>query len=522
MTVMDKYIYKRAVIIGLDGMGAFDLQTDTPEIHRVFGEYAVSHKALSLYPTSSAQNWGAMLVGADPDVHGLSNSIAGRQNYSSVKLPTVFSTLRKYNPGAVLCSVSNWSPINTGMIEEDLGVYKENTSNGEITTEKVVNCVKEKKPDLLFIQIDDPDEFGHAYGYGSEKHLECIRNVDRMVGRIYDAYAEAGIAEDTLFISITDHGGLINAHGGYSDEEKFIFFAVRGKTVCKTKDFFAVTKDVNAIVRHAFGIPLESYNEKGYSSQIPEGLFSDCNGEYIIKKAGRFDVINKPTPAVGSENGLYSYFSKNDIKLAMFFDNSIKDETGNYEFTECGHTKYYSEGIYGAMGEFGTNGYLVCDDIKFGKDDFTVCAWLKIDDAPTGECFYCSNKTMQESGPGFSLCFTCMGTFVGIETEDPKSYTEVATSFFGDLSGGWINVIYSFDKKNLKIDVYYNFVKKNSIDLAPCFDSSVDSLPFLIGAEGSLSLNKDRNVLFNIDDFLIFGKAFSDEDVKKLASYYGL
>lgn len=519
---MPESIYKHVVIVGLDGMGNFNLNTETPNMDRIFKDGARSYYSQSLYPTISAQNWGAMLIGTYPDVHGLTNTVCGREHYTNKELPSIFTTVRKAYPDAVLCSISNWDPINYGIVEEGIDVEKQTADNGTHTTDKIVECVKTRKPALLFIQIDDPDEAGHHYGYGTEGHLECIRNTDMLVNRVFEAYKEAGIIDDTLFITITDHGGIFNGHGGNSPEERNIYFALRGKTVNNIDEFYGETKDINAIVRYAFGIQIPEFNESGYSSQIPEGIFCDYDKKYIKIQAERFDPVNKPTPPIDSENGLLAYFDRDEIKLAMFFDNDCKDELGKVHFKEEGHVKYYTEGIRGSRAEFGTTGFVVSDDIKFGKDSFTVAEWLMIDDAPNWECSICGTKTMSASGAGFDLGFTSGGTFLGIETEDPSTYHDPAHQFTRDVSGGWLHSIYVFNKETLKIEIYHNFKYKGSYQLPPIFDISLDALPFTVGEEASHTENTNRKVLFNIDDLFIFNKAFTAEDVKKLADYYGL
>lgn len=516
------YTYKHAVIVGLDGMGNFCRHTDTPHMDEIFANGAKSLYSLSLFPTISAQNWGSMLIGTEPDVHGLTNGIAGRERYTNEEFPSVFRTVREAMPDAVLCSVSNWGPINYGIIEEGIGVHKENTQNGEVTTDRVVANVLEKKPTLLFIQIDDTDEAGHHFGYGTEGHLECIRNTDRLVGRIYDAYKQAGILDDTLFIVIADHGGIEKGHGGCSDGERYICFALCGKTVKPCDEFFAQTKDINAIIRHAFGIELPAYREGGYTSQLPKGVFTDADGDYIYTPGKRFDVENRPTPPIDSDKGLYAFFDKDEVKLAMFFDFDGKDATGKAEFTELGHVKYYSTGVNGAMAEFGATGCFVSEDVKLGKDSFTVAEWLRVDDAPNWECFVVSNKTMTASGAGVTLGFTKGGTLLGIETEDPETYTDPVTPFFNEVTGGWIHSIYSFNKETLTIDVYHNFRHKAAIKLPEIFDISLDALPFTVGEEASHKENISKGFIFNMDDLFIFNKAFTEEDVGKLKAYYGM
>ena len=514
--------YGHVVIVGLDGMGNFCKDTPTPRMDAIFENGAKTLHGLSLFPTISAQNWGAMLIGTDPEVHGLTNGGISQQEYTNDALPTVFSTVRRAYPDSVLCSVSNWEPINHGIIEQGLGVEKQTAENGAETTDKIVACVLARKPDLLFIQIDDPDEAGHHYGYGTEGHLACITHVDAMVGRIYDAYTDAGIIDDTLFIVITDHGGYQHGHGGYTDTEKYIYFALTGKTVRKTDGFFATTKDINAIVRYAFGLEIPQPQQDGYSSQVPENVFSDYAVPYLKAENGpRCDIAPQPQPDLHSKNGLTSFFPEDEIKLAMFFEYNGEDAMGKVQFKEHGHVKYYSSGVRGAYAELGATGRLVSEDIRFDNDDFTVCAWLKVDGAPASEAYYCGTKTMTSAGPGFMLGFTNVAVWLGVETPDPSSYQEFTFPYLREVSGGWLHVAFVFRRKDCKIDLYRNFEWKKTVSLPAYFaDASMDALPFTVGDDASGKINTGNNALMYMDDLLIFGKAFTKKDLQTLSAYY--
>ena len=514
--------YKHVVIVGLDGMGIFCKDTPTPCMDSIFAHGAKTTCAQSLFPTISAQNWGAMLIGTDPQVHGLTNGIISQNIYQNRDLPTIFTTVRHAFPDSVLCSVSNWEPINHGIIEHDIGVRMDTAEDGEQTTEKVIACIKRDKPNLLFVHIDDPDEAGHRFTYGSAEQLACITKVDAMVGRIFAACEEADMPEDTLFITITDHGGFKNGHGGYTDSEKYIYFALHGRTVRETDSFFATTKDINAIVRYAFGIEIPPMRPDGYSSQVPEGIFSDYDVPYQrIAEGSRFDPKPVPQPPLHGENGLAAYFDERDIRLAMFFENNADDSMGKAHFEEYGRVKYYAAGVRGSCAELGATGALVSRDVRFGTDDFTVCAWLKVDDAPGAEAYYCGTKTMTDSGPGFMLGFTNYATWLGIETPDPASYQEFTQPYRSDVSGGWLHTIFAFHRKQCEIDVYRNFTLRETIHLPEAFaDISMDALPFTVGDDASRKINTGNDALICVDDLLIFGKAFRKEDAQKLAAYY--
>ena len=514
--------YAHVVIVGIDGMGIFCKDTDTPNMDKIFENGASTLKAESMFPTISAQNWGGMLIGADPEVHGLTNGIVSRAVYTNSELPTIFRTVRGHYPDAALCSVCNWDPINRGIIEHDINVVMRDAPDGERTTEITVECIRSLRPDLLFIHIDDPDGAGHHYDYGTEGHLESIRRCDGFVKRIYDACADAGMIDDTLFIVITDHGGFRKGHGGFTDGEKYIFFALAGKTVLRTKDFYAKTKDLNAVVRYAFGIDNPAPDADGFSSQVPEWIFRDWNGPYVPDRTGeRHDVASLPHPDINSENGLLKYFPKEEIMLAMFFEYDPSDSAGKVRFREEGRVKYYSNGVRGAKAELGATGCFVTDGLRFGAEDFTVCAWLDVDNAPAAEAYYCGNKTMTDSGPGFMLGFTKAALLLGIETDDPDTYQEHTFPYFRDISGGWLHAAFVFSRRENRISVYVNFRPVRTVTLPGCFtDFPLDALSFTVGDDASRKINTGNGALINIDDLLIFGKAFGDGDISRLEDYY--
>ena len=116
--------YKYVAVIGIDGMGKFNSQTDTPNFDRIFKKGAVAWSAISQNPTISAQNWGAMLLGATPLVHKLTNGSISNEPYTNDALPSVFKMIRKSDPDCYLASVCNWNPINHGIVENSIGVEK--------------------------------------------------------------------------------------------------------------------------------------------------------------------------------------------------------------------------------------------------------------------------------------------------------------------------------------------------------------------------------------------------------------
>ncbi len=273
--------YSHVVVIGVDGAGAWFKDADTPSFDRIFTEGAVTYKALSSKPTISAECWGSMLIGVGPEVHKLTNNRVSVLPYPVwSKHPTVFRFIRKAYPKAELGSYCDWNPINKGIVEKGLGVNKQTAKDKELTP-LVCNYIREKKPDFLFVHFDSVDGAGHKNGYGTENHLKAIAEVDKLIGDVYSSVEKAGIIEDTLFMVIADHGGTCEngkgTHGGWTDEEKFVTFAAVGKGVNNGEIKKMNIRDLAAVILYAFGIDAPDFNEKGWTSHVPEGIFDDIN-----------------------------------------------------------------------------------------------------------------------------------------------------------------------------------------------------------------------------------------------------
>lgn len=517
----NRTIYKYVVVIGVDGIGNFNAKADTPNIDRIFENGAVTFNGLSMDPTISAENWGSMLLGAEPVVHGLTNSILNQHIHKSEILPSLFKRIKENISDATLASYCNWTPINNGLIEKDLDVDKyTNNNDAELTTE-VLKCIQ-NKPTFLFVHLDEGDGAGHRHGYGTKEHLEKITYEDEQIGRIFNAYEEAGIIDNTLFIVLSDHGGYERSHGGYSDTEKYIFFGARGKNIKKSTIGDMRTIDLYAIVLYAFGIDIPEYNIKGFSSQIPKGIFDEYQGDYIKIEGKPYNPPAKPTPKFKSEKGLSAFIDEERIKLALFFDNNYNDIISTTPPTEHGTVKFYSEGVRGACTELGNNGHLVFNDIKFGSESITFSVWLKINRELIDEPAVFANKNWsgKRCTRGILLALRCSNTALNIGCGDDDF--DFVTPFPPEISTGWVHGIFIIDKENRKVKTYYNFELCHETELGEQYLTELDNMPFTVGNDGLGTYNNEIKQIFNIDDLFIFKGAFTEKDIQKLKDYYEL
>ena len=271
--------YKHVFIIGIDGAGRFFNEAETPNFDRIFEDGAVDYTARAEIITTSAQNWGSILTGVSYLTHKMTNEITGEtERTSETDYPSIFTYARKAMPEAELSSFVHWNNINYGIIENDIDVRKESSSDEGVTNMICDYFNEGNQPALFFVQLDDVDHAGHEHGSTSEEFISAIELVDGQIGRIYDAIEANGLMDDGLFIIVADHGHTkVGGHGGPSMRETNVTVAVKGKTVVKggTLDGIARNRDVAAIALYALGIERPEH----MSARIPANLFENVKGE---------------------------------------------------------------------------------------------------------------------------------------------------------------------------------------------------------------------------------------------------
>ncbi len=261
------------VLIGVDGGGAFFREADTPNLDKIFADGAVTYSCLCENPTISAENWGAILHGVKREVHGLTNGLAYSTPYpDDSAYPSVFRVIRENMPDAKLASICSWNPINIGVIENGIGVFKDKVPDDDAAvTDKVCEYLETNQPTLLYVHYNEVDEAGHGHGFGGKEHLARLHATDGYIQKIYESAKKNGMLESTLFIVTADHGGHERSHGGWTDEEKYVMFAATGPSVEKGEIGEMENRDMAGIILYALG--LGDKQPETWTSRVPSGLF---------------------------------------------------------------------------------------------------------------------------------------------------------------------------------------------------------------------------------------------------------
>ena len=508
--------YSHVAIIGVDGGGAFFRDADMPRLNEIFAEGAVSWDCLTSEPTISAQCWGSLMTGVKPECHRLSNSYISENPYPvDSEFPTFFRVVREAMPDAVMGSFCNWNPINIGIVEDNLGVTKGTKSSDSAVTNDVCKYVKAEKPTVLFVQFDEVDGAGHGSGYGTKRHLDQLGTTDGYIGKIYDAYREAGILDDTLFIVTADHGGSGTSHGGSTDAEKYVMWAATGKNVQHGEIKDIEIRDTAAVVLMALG--LSDRQPESWTARVPSGLFEGVEAMERPVYEIHYLYGHRTHESVPTPDGLVDLFGADRVRAYLPFDGNTDPAAGDAE-TEAKGKLYYVDGYFGQAAQF-DDGYVTLENCPITTESFTVCMWMKTSGVTSDPCLFSDKNWTSGLNPGFVL--SLRDTDVKFNLGDCKTRFDKEYPLPLDYRDGWVYVVFAADREAGEVRFSYDFGEFTAVSLSSELrDATFKGLRMLnIGQDGTG--NYDAHLGAVLDEFLLLDGALESGDLAKLKTYYG-
>lgn len=254
------------VLVGLDGWGAYSMpRAEMPTVKALMDKGCYTMAKRSVLPSSSAVNWASMFMGACPELHGYTQwgsrtpELPSRELNENGIFPTIFSILREARPDAEIGCLYEWDGIKYVVDTLSVSFHAQAVGaeeNSEPLCLMAEEYIKEKKPQLLAVVFDNPDHVGHVSGHDTDAYYAKLEQLDSYIARIVAATKDAGIADDTVFIITSDHGGIDRNHGGKTMREMETPFIIAGKNVRRAGliDDSMMQFDVAANIAHIFGL----------------------------------------------------------------------------------------------------------------------------------------------------------------------------------------------------------------------------------------------------------------------------
>ena len=258
---------KHVIMIGFDGMSANSLKNGVamPNYRSMMKRGSYTLKNRSVLPSSSAVNWASMFMGACPELHGFNTWGSQKPDFDSRELtennlfPDIFYLIRQVKPDAELSHIYEWDGMYYLADSKSIDNVKQASLSGEDVENSlasVIEYITTKKPNFCTLIFDEPDGAGHSHGWESEEYYTMLNHLDGALQTIIDAVEEAGMMDETVFVLVSDHGGIDKGHGGPTLDEMETPLVFCGKGI---KSDFEIPEstmvyDIGSTIGYMFGV----------------------------------------------------------------------------------------------------------------------------------------------------------------------------------------------------------------------------------------------------------------------------
>ena len=235
----------KVLLIGIDGIRVDVLrEVATPNMDALASAGTFSDAARNVRPTVSGPCWSSMLIGVEPEKHGVLNNNFSSNRYG--EFPDFLTRIESVRPELNTFAAVDWLPLGgeegggpliSDAVDRKLVVDGYDLGWLEADSVSVMAAAHEIRsadPHALFVYLGAPDEISHTIGGIGEEYRDAVAAADRHVGRLVAAIKARATfeEEDWLVLVSTDHGRTEEGgHGGTSPEETTVFYLASGPSV---------------------------------------------------------------------------------------------------------------------------------------------------------------------------------------------------------------------------------------------------------------------------------------------------
>ena len=259
---------KRVVMIALDGISTAGFQqANAPNLKALLAEGALSESTRVVMPSVTLPNWTSHLTGSGPEQHGVVNNaweinkfvLPPVEKDTDGYYPSLFSVLKQNSARVKTAFYYNWInlfyPHNEKYFDEVS--YLNDDAYIENYDKAFDFIVKYKKdPTVVFLYSVHTDHAGHAHKWMSKEYIKSIEEADVQIGLFLEKMKEADLYEETIFLFLSDHGGIEYGHGGVTVDEMIVPWGITGPGIKNGYTLADPNNTVNtaATILHIFGV----------------------------------------------------------------------------------------------------------------------------------------------------------------------------------------------------------------------------------------------------------------------------
>ena len=252
-------VVEHVVVISIDGLRPDAIAAaGARNLERMLEEGAFTLEARTILPSRTLPSHTSMLTGVPPEVHGITFNDERVESAGRVGVPTVFDLAAE----AGLFTAAFFGKAKFRHLIHAAGPRDVEAPAGtEVVlaprmTQDVVQYLRHRRPNLLFVHIPDVDVAGHSFGWMSLPYRYAVRRADAAVEQIRRS-AVAAFGDEVVVIITADHGGHGRDHGTDLPEDVLIPWIAWGARVRQGELQVPVsTMDTAASTMWLLGIPV--------------------------------------------------------------------------------------------------------------------------------------------------------------------------------------------------------------------------------------------------------------------------
>ena len=198
-------------IVSFDGgKPAVMRESRMPALFSLLPRAASTFSAQTIFPSITLPSHTSMLTGVGPGKHHvLWNNWEPEKGL--VTVPTIFALAK--NQGLSTAMFVGKPKFLHLYVPKTVDEFSLPEYHARYVAEAAARYIIAKKPALCFVHFADPDEAGHAHGWGSEEQKRAFAESDAALKTVLTAINRAGIAQTSVVLISADHGGHAKTHG---------------------------------------------------------------------------------------------------------------------------------------------------------------------------------------------------------------------------------------------------------------------------------------------------------------------
>lgn len=214
-------------------------------------------------------------------------------------------------------------------------------------------------------------------------------------------------------------------------------------------------------------------------------------------------------------------------EMYLTFEDTLDDVMGNHTVESDGDTPFVDGKFGKGINVESAVNSLYIEDLKFEDSSFTITTWINCHEHG-GDPVLFGNKDWNLGGnEGFLISFRGsdlkFNANVAGGTRTDMEYP-FAVAPIESEKDSWMHVALVVDRDNGTYELYINGVQQGktgdiSGHAGGAYDDTIMEYPFAIGEDGSLLYNMMQTFICDYDEFAVFMKALSAEEVEAVYTY---